>query len=107
MSGRGHNRPPRPPSYRGVYMHGRDDFELHEYRHRAFGVRQTNDEDIWFFGACERDMWRKLTEFFETITIVHFDSGRRWIFVDRTTNFPEGYRDTDAHAVARLCGGAR
>jgi hypothetical protein len=85
------------------YMLRRYGFELGcDYRNRTYGVRATNDEDIWFFDPRERDTWRLAMKFVPTITIVNFDSGQRWIFIARTADFPDGFKNTDSYAYARL-----
>jgi hypothetical protein len=89
-------------SDRDEYDYARDGFEWVDYSNRAFGVRKTNDEDEWFFAPPERDLWRSLRQLVALVTIVDFRYGHRWIFMERTRDFPDGFKDTDGHARARL-----
>lgn len=99
---------PQPASYRATYLRGRPDLEFGvDYRSREYCVRESIDDDHpTISNDANRALCRKRRRV-KCITIIRLRDGRKWIFAEHSTSFPNGYQNTDAHALARLAANER
>jgi hypothetical protein len=75
---------------------------------REFLVRLSTDDDHPMIADDRREaLCRGFKRWATSVTIIRLRDSRKWIFAERTVSFPNGFRNTDAHARARLAVNAR